>query len=772
MVQAPSSPLKKLRILVVEDEMIVARDIQLQLEELGYEPVGHATRGEEAVVLAGELWPDLVLMDIQLAGELTGIEAAQAIRTHFALPIIFLTAFASDDTIGQAKLAEPFGYILKPFSERELSTVIEIAVHKHGAEALLQERTAALLEMNAELANQKFALDQHAIVALTDLRGVITYANDRFCAISGYSREELLGQTHQIVTSGTHPGEFFRELWRTIHQGQVWRGEICNRAKDGSFYWVHSTLVPLLRPNGTPHSFVGIQTDVTERRLAEDARRLSEERFHAIFEHAEVGMFETTPDGYLTRANRFLSILLNRSVQSLVGLHWEEFTHPDSRDVLDVASSLLPQEKQFVRSDGQVFWGQLTTSVDLDAAGQPVGHICILSDISAQVDFRDGLRRFNSRLEEKVSRRTMELAARNREIQAILQTIPDMVMRLRADGTVLHVQYAQGAAGLASLAELEGLELQERCPADLRSASLDLGRRALGENTTVTGELDVVIAGVALTLELRAAPFGVEEFVVFVRDITERKSHEVEVAAMLEKERQVSEMKTRFIAVTSHEFRTPMTAIMGVIEILANHLDRLSSQKRQELFARVNTSLDRMTEMLDAALTLNRMDVDHIEPRAVGVDLQYLIRNVIEEIQLGDRDAHSVELLASGEVALFVTDPQLLHHIVSNLLSNAVRYSPHGTLISVRLDLSEREVHLSVEDQGIGIPAADLARIFDPFERGSNIGTIKGTGLGLNIVKRMTETLGGTIGVVSGEGGGTRFTLIFPKTPSLEASIS
>lgn len=137
-------PVHKPKILVIEDETIVARDIAQQLLEMGYEPVGHATRGEEAVLLAEQLRPNLVLMDIQLAGAMDGITAAQAIREQFGLPVVFLTAFAADDILARAKLTEPFGYILKPFSERELRTVIEMALYRHHAESRLRETALQL----------------------------------------------------------------------------------------------------------------------------------------------------------------------------------------------------------------------------------------------------------------------------------------------------------------------------------------------------------------------------------------------------------------------------------------------------------------------------------------------------------------------------------------------------------------------------------------------------------------------------------------------------
>lgn len=262
-------------------------------------------------------------------------------------------------------------------------------------------------------------------------------------------------------------------------------------------------------------------------------------------------------------------------------------------------------------------------------------------------------------------------------------------------------------------------------------------------------------------------PFEDRELITMIEIALSRHKAESLIQTALKKEKEINELKSRFVSVVSHEFRNPLNTILFSTELLQRYGNQISDQKKDTYLERIQGSVKRMNELLSDVLTVGETESGKLQFSPQPLDIIRFCKDLVDEFHISDRRKSQIQFsfcqtLDQHRPCLPLLDERLLRHILTNLLSNAVKYSPSGDSIEFKLNLSDRTVIFRIQDHGIGIPKADQVDLFQSFYRASNARTIPGTGLGLSIVKQCVDLHGGTIAVESEENQGTLFTVTLP----------
>jgi PAS domain S-box-containing protein len=597
-----------------------------------------------------------------------------------------------------------------------------------------------------------------------DLR--VIDANQQAIDTYGWSKTELLQKTiHDL--RGPNPPSKVPEVVASARAANGTVFESLHQRKDGTTFPCEVS-VRQVELDGRPH-LLSVLRDITERKRAEATLRASEERYRLIADNTSdvIWLYDHVADQF-TYASPAALPMLGYLPEEIVGLKILSLVAPTSHDAarraldraLTSASGTrapvhLAVELEMRRKDGRFVPVEVVTSVLADASGKITHILGVNRDITERKKAREALEKFNVELEQQVELRTAELAARNREIEALVESIPDTVLLCDEQGELITTHFPQSRASAFPFAGVSGGDGFSRHHPVLIEIARELHTVAWASQQTVMLEFDRNIEGSDRSIEARATPAGENRLLILLRDISARKRVERATHANLERERQLSEMKSQFISVASHEFRTPLAAAVGSLELLERHAARMTEAKRVELLGRIQRSLGRLTSIMDDVLHLSRVDAGRVKVKRMDVDVVRFVQDIINDVETGDRQQHRFEFQARGEPTVVPVDTNLMNHIVSNLLGNAVRYSPAGTTVSVTVEIAAPTLVVTVADEGIGIPEAERDHVFEPFVRGSNVGTIAGTGLGLNIVKRYTEMMGGRIELLAVARGAT-----------------
>ncbi|HRQ47209.1 MAG TPA: PAS domain S-box protein [Rhodocyclaceae bacterium] len=630
-----------------------------------------------------------------------------------------------------------------------------------------------------EREREHFAADQHAIVSIADRNGTIVYVNDKFCKVSGYPRDELVGANHRIVKSDRHEPGFYRDMWDTIASGRVWQGEVCNRARDGSLYWVETTITPFLDSDGIPYQYVSIRTDITHVKLAEnelrsshelqlrttEALRVSEERLRRSQIYANIGTWDwNVQTGELYWSDRIAPLFgypegeLETSYENFLAA-----VHPDDRQrVVDAVKACVARgapydiEHRCMWPDGAVRWLHEQGDVVRDAQGAPLHMLGVVQDIT--------------------DRKLAESMLREREhlLSAILTTTRQGFWFIDGNGLTTEVNPAMCAILGRSRDELLGSTIFDFVDADnARIFEHQLERRRMG--ITEPYELALSRPDGTLVPCINTPSILTDESgnrigsVGIWTDISELKNAQQNLArlnetlvAAREGADRANQAKSEFLARMSHELRTPMNAIIGFGQIL-EHDDTLGAEQRDSVHEIIKAGRHLLT-LINEVLDLAKVESGRIELSLEPIEVGPLIEECLS-LMRPLAMARCIELRRACEPGIAVrADATRLKQVLLNLLSNAIKYNAEGGEVCIEIEVREGDlVRIAVTDTGYGIPQERAEEVFQPFNRlGAEGGEEEGTGIGLTICRRIVEMMGGSIMVESSLGMGSRFCVDMP----------
>lgn len=656
-------PVNGSAILIVEDEQIVALELEHRLTRMGHSVVGIVTSGEEAIEESRRLRPDLIVMDIKLQGELDGIAAATAIRKELDTAIVYLTAYADETTLQRAKVTQPYGYVLKPFHERELHVVVEISLYRHRIERALRESELWRLALLRSVGD--------AVVA-ANAADRVTFMNPLAEVLTGWRESEAFGVPLD---------EVFQIAERPERRSGTWRDAPAMNliGKDSSEHPIEYELTPIRDPaaGGVSMGTVCVFRDISERRRIRDRQR------------------------FLAVASSELASSLDREV------------------VLTRVTSLIARS-----------WGEW----------------CAIHLANARGDLRVGA--FAHR------HAPTHAAVARFSGAAIRDPLATAVGAVARTGDAVQLDDLAGGDWPARVLGIEG-----PLAADLAAAALIIV--PLRARDQCLGTLTVASAPPApARREHRFDQADVE----LANELARRIADGLDNARLYADAQRATAMRDDVLAIVSHDLRSPLTMIGMTAEQLIEQPEQLEPHRVQKNAGAIRRNAQQMERLVDDLLDVGRVDTGRL-----SIELQRVAASSLVA------DALSIFEPITAERSIRIVSPPFrdadvrcdrgrVLQVLSNLIGNAVKFSPGGSVIRIGGAPGRGVFQFSVSDQGKGLASDQLGHVFERHWQAPET-RHRGSGLGLYIARGIVDAHGGQIWVDSAQGRGSTFHFTIPLAP-------